>query len=268
MNQEPSDAKYLDFTRSESNRYAYESSNGVFIDTNTVLLSHNANHNEYLKLLEKSDKKVIKHADDEKIALTTEIDSKNRKWWITVPVRQLDGSIVYTKLLADPGANIGCVNTKWAIDNYTEFIVRNNKTHVIDTPNGKVHPEYAIFLRFPTKSGEYYRAKFVLLDDLPTPILADINMLEAFGYVFCDGIPPVFNHPAQLDLDLKIKTNDRYAIHSTPCNYKCNNINDNELSDCKSDSSESKSDTPPFEPSNGELERSNDNNNNPKLCYE
>ena len=258
LNSDLSDTDYLDYVRSESNRYAYESSNGAFVDTNAVLLTHNASHNEYLKLLQQSEKKVIKHADDEKIALTTEINSKDRKWWITVPVKQLDDSIVYTKLLADPGANIGCVNTKWAIDNYTEFIVRNNKTHVIDTPNGKVHPEYAIFLRFPTKSGEYYRAKFVLLDDLPTPILADINMLEAFGYIFCDEVPPVFNHPAELDLDLEIKSNDRYAIHSDPRNNN-NSINYNNSYECKSDSSESKSDTPPFEPNNNSKSEQLDN---------
>ena len=200
-----------------SNQYSAYRSNGNFIDTNVQLLNANSSSNEYLSALTSSKGDIIRHASDLNIYLTQEIESKNRKWWITVPVRKLDASIEYIRLLADPGANIGCVNTKWAIERYKDFIVKNNKTHTIDTPNGKVHPEYAIYLKFPTKTGDYYRAKFVLLDDLPTPILADINMLEAFGYKFRDEIPPIFSHPAQFDLDLNIRTNDKYLVHSYPC---------------------------------------------------
>ena len=199
-----------------SNQYSSYRSNGQFIDTNVTLLHRNATSNEYLNALDNSDNDIIRHANDLHIFLTHEIDSKDRKWWITVPVRKIDNSIEYIRILADPGANIGCVNTKWAIDRYRDYIVRNNKTHTIDTPNGKVHPEYAIYLKLPTKTGDFYRAKFVLLDDLLTPILADINMLEAFGYKFRDEIPPVFSHPAEFDLDLNIKVDDRYLVHSYP----------------------------------------------------
>ena len=199
-----------------SNQYSMYRSNGSYIDTNAQLLHANASSNDYLNALTCSENDIVRHASDLNIYVTQEIESKDRKWWITVPVRKLDDSIEYIRLLADPGANIGCINTKWAIERYKDYIVKNNKTHTIDTPNGKVHPEYAIYLKFPTKMGDYYRAKFVLLDDLPTPILADINMLEAFGYKFRDEIPPVFSHPAQFDLDLNIRSDDRYLVHSYP----------------------------------------------------
>ena len=208
-----------------SNQYSSYRSNGQFIDTNVKLLHRNATSNEYLNALDNSDNDIIRHANDLHIFLTHEIDSKDRKWWITVPVRKIDKSIEYIRVLADPGANIGCVNTKWAIDRYRDYIVKNNKTHTIDTPNGKVHPEYAIYLKLPTKTGDFYRAKFVLLDDLPTPILADINMLEAFGYKFRDEIPPVFSHPAEFDLDLNIKVDDRYLVHSYPTFEESKNSN-------------------------------------------
>ena len=204
-----------------SNQYSAFRSNGEFIDTNVQLLHPNASSNEYLDAVTSSNYDIIRHASDLNIFVTQEIESRDRKWWITVPVHKLDGSIEYIRLLADHRANIGCVNTKWAIERYKDYIVKNNKTHTIDTPNGKVHPEYAIYLKFPTKTGDYYRAKFVLLDDLPTPILADINMLEAFDYKFRDEIPPVFSHPAQFDLDLNIKMDDRYLVHSYPNKEEC-----------------------------------------------
>ena len=205
---------------SQSDRYSYHNSYGKFIDTNVELLPENASSNEYLQTLAISNADVIKHANDEHISLTTEIESRDRKWWITVPVKKLDKTIEFIRVLADPGADIGCINTKWAIDNYKDYIIKNNRTHTIDTPNGKVHPEYAIYLRLPTRTGKFYRAKFVLLDNLPTPILADINMLEAFGYKFRDEIPPIFSHPAEPDLDLGIKDSNRYSVH--------NNINSND----------------------------------------
>ena len=199
---------------SYSDRYSYHDSFGKFINTNIELLPKNASSNEYLQALAISNSDIIKHANDEQISITTEIESRDRKWWITVPIKRLDKTIEYIKILADPGADIGCVNTKWAINNYKEYIIKNNRTHTIDTPNGKVHPEYAIYLRLPTRTGKFYRAKFVLLDNLPTPILADINMLEAFGYKFKDEIPPIFSHPAEYDLDLGIKDSNRYSVHS------------------------------------------------------
>ena len=213
---------------SQSNQYSYHDSYGKFIDTNVELLPKHANSNQYLQALAISNYDIVKHANDENISITTEIESRDRKWWITVPIKKLDKTIEYIKILADPGADIGCVNTKWAIDHYKDYIIKNNRTHTIDTPNGKVHPEYAIYLRLPTKTGEFYRAKFVLLDNLPTPILADINMLEAFGYKFRDEIPPIFSHPAQNDQELGIKYSDRYSIHNKSNDIQSNSI-ENEM---------------------------------------
>ena len=38
-------------------------------------------------------------------------------------------------MLADPGANTGCVNTNWAVKHFKDYIVHNNKNSVINTPN-------------------------------------------------------------------------------------------------------------------------------------
>ena len=158
-------------------------------------------------------------------------DSKD-KWWIDVPICNDNNKIIWIQMLADPGANIGCVNTKFAIDNFPDSIVQNNKRGVIATPNGHILPKYALWLKFPTKKGYIYAARFLLLNDLPAPILADINMLRAWGYEFNDGIPPVFVHkgqdvPNQMhDLDAKMET--KYKINKPIIKYtECRNLDSN-----------------------------------------
>ena len=157
------------------------------------------------------------------------IPDSNDKWWIDVPICNSKSKIIWIQMLADPGANIGCVNTKFAMDNFPNSIVHNNKRGAIATPNGHVIPKYALWLKFPTKKGYIYAARFLLLNELPAPILADINMLRAWGYKFDDGIPPVFIHEAQESeahmQELDTKMEDKYNINKPVMNYvQCRNL--------------------------------------------
>ena len=142
------------------------------------------------------------------------INNKNLRWQVKVPIRNERGDIEETRVFADPGANTGCVSTAWAVKNFGSMIKKNNKQSTIKTPGGPVTPKYVLWLAFPMKSGRILKARMYLMDDLPVPILADINMLKAFGYNFVDEVPPVFRHPAKKDLDLELLEDDELTkIH-------------------------------------------------------
>ena len=137
---------------------------------------------------------------------TVIIPSKNDKWWITVPIKMKNGEVVRAKMLADAGANIPCLDTKWAITHMKQCIMFNNtQSRILTAGSNVLKPKYIVWMTFPTKSGKILKAKFYLVDNLPVSILADLNMLRAFGYKFRDETPPVFSHKAQFkdNLDLK-----------------------------------------------------------------
>ena len=147
---------------------------------------------------------------------TEEIHSKLIKWWIRVPIRLKDDTIIYIKMLADTGANAGCIDTKFALKHFSDYIVHNRKNSVLNTPGGPVHPKYCVYLTFPTKSGIILKAKLYLINNLPVSIIADLNMLIAFGYEFNDQIPNKFIHEEEPQLDLQLKDQDSlYRIHHT-----------------------------------------------------
>ena len=103
---------------------------------------------------------------EDRIRQEIEIKQHKLKWWINVPVQLNNGNIIKIEMLADPGANVGCVNTEWALKNFKEYIVNNNKNSIIATPNGTIWPKFAIWLSFPHKDKPYYyKAKFLLLDN-------------------------------------------------------------------------------------------------------
>ena len=151
-------------------------------------------------------------------------------------------------MLADPGANIPCIRTRFAIRYFKQFIIKNNRSSCINTASGKINPKYCLFLLFPRLNGEYYRVRFVLIDNLPCDIIADINMLLKFGYNFPNEIPPEFRnnnnsnnsnkkdnikfvHESKDDEDLGIPDNEnKYKISSPNLyelykNHKLNIIN-------------------------------------------
>ena len=162
-------------------------------------------------------------------AIIHTIPDSNDKWWIDVPIKNEQNRIVWIRMLADPGANIGCVNTKFAIDNFKSSIVKNDKRGVIATPNGHMLPRFALWLKFPIHKGYIYAARFLLVNDLPAPILADINMLREWGYKFDDGIPPVFKHKAQNSNSqmqgLDIQMEEKYKVNKLTQKYnECRNL--------------------------------------------
>ena len=215
QNIEPSEFKYSNFK----------------INSNRLNLTRNIIANIDFKLPGNNNKtenltSMVNSVDNEIIQT---IPDSNDKWLINVPIRNEQNQIIWIQMLADPGANIGCVNTQFAIDNFQGSIVKNNKRGVIATPNGHILPRFALWLKFPIKKGYIYAARFLLLNDLPAPILADINMLRAWGYRFDDGVPPVFRHTAQdsnIQMQgLDIQMEQKYKINKIPQKYnECRNL--------------------------------------------
>ena len=133
------------------------------------------------------------------------IPSKRLRWWINVPVNVENNKTIWIKMLADSAADKPCMNLYWAYKHFRNFITKDHKPTTLSTPNGETTPKYCVYLSFPGNDNVTYKAKFLLLKDLPAPILADINMLKSFGYKFKDEIPPLFRHKPQNDIEMKMK---------------------------------------------------------------
>ena len=154
------------------------------------------------------------------------IRQSNDQWYITVPVRYENGTTQRTKLFADPGANSACIDADWAMEYFPKSVAVNKDRKILATPGGHLKPKRYLTMLFPTKTGTLLQSKMYLVKDLPVKILADINMLRAFGYTFKDEIPPIFRHPAQDDLDLELKEQHEMLHNSLIKNdwYQCNII--------------------------------------------
>ena len=75
-----------------------------------------------------------------------------------------------------------------------------------------------------------------LVDELPVDILADINMLTAFGYSFKCETPPIFRHEQIEDVNLELKDDDELISNRSESNWfkyktkkKLNQVNSIEL---------------------------------------
>ena len=151
------------------------------------------------------------------------IPSKKKRWEISVPILYKNET-KWMKMLADTAADTPCANLFWANQHYKKFINKDRKPKTVDTPNGITKNKYCIYFSFPAYNGRILKSKFILLPTLPTNILADINMLEAFGYKFSNGVPPVFQHIARKEIDLEIKENDeKFKTIKTDIQRNCNN---------------------------------------------
>ena len=148
----------------------------------------------------------IKHLQDDNGDFI--IPHDHEKWFINVPVANQNGDILKIKLFADTGADSGCCNTAWAWNNFPEYITLNNRTNIIRTGSGTIKPKYVLWMTFPAKSGIILKAKLYLMDNLPVDILADINMLKAFGYTFKDETPPLFQREHFPQPDIEAGTGD------------------------------------------------------------
>ena len=130
------------------------------------------------------------------------IPSKQLRWWIKVPVQLYDKTRLWIKMLADSAADKPCANLHWAYKYFKKEICIDKFPVTLIIPNGQVKSKYCIYFTFPAVDGRIFKAKFVLLPDLPAPILADINMLVAFGYKFVDEIAPAFRSVPTYDHQL------------------------------------------------------------------
>ena len=186
-------------------------------DSRTIYIRTEDDNEDLCLVSSKTDYEFLEH---KKLPFETDsnghhiIDNQHDKWFIRVPVRDTNGNIKKIRLFADSGADSGCVNTAWAIQNFSKFIVKNKRNSYIRTGSGREHPKYVLWMTFPAKSGLILKARLYLMDNLPVDILADINMLKAFGYTFRDETPPIFKHPASKPLDLETKDMDeRHKIN-------------------------------------------------------
>ena len=50
-----------------------------------------------------------------------------------------------------------------------------------------------------------WTTRFYLLPNLPLGLLGGKNLLESFGFVFPDGIPNVFKHPEEIEMDMELE---------------------------------------------------------------
>ena len=147
---------------------------------NNILITSNVKYEIEEKIEDTFDKQIIKDSMDQ--------------WVINVPVMNEKGVVVRTKICADPGANSACIDAEYAYNNFKSMICKNKGKKKMDTPGGIISPKYCLWMTFPTTNGIQLMRKMYLVNDLPVKILADINMLKAFGYKFKDETPPVFRH--------------------------------------------------------------------------
>ena len=209
---ETQDEEYEAIEMEDDSGYVFAPEYGAMSNTqsNVVLAGENSvfmMHSKTISYEERLEPKVVyREASETEPEI---IPTTRDKWWITVPVRGDDGKVTYYKMLADAGANIPCVNSKWALKYFRKYICHNNTHSRILTAGGDViRPKYLLWMTFPTNDGKILKAKFYLVDDLPVDILADINMLKAFGYRFKDEIPPRFAHNAEYASKLGLKEHD------------------------------------------------------------
>ena len=113
------------------------------------------------------------------------IPRHNVQWKIKIPIYEEDtGNIEIIEMLADTGANVGCIDEDYAKLHWPDCIFKVTRKDVFRTPGGNVSPTHCVHFLIPTKSGKFLRAILYLVRNLPTNIIADMNMLLQLGYKF------------------------------------------------------------------------------------
>ena len=177
-----------------------------------------------------NNKNLIKHKKFPKLERHIILnETKFRQWWITVPMHR-NGVLCDTKLLADPGASIPGVKTSRAIEDHRGSIERVHKGVICDTPNGQMRLNHFITLILQNKYGTIWSVRFWLIPTLPVDYLADINLLEAWGYEFKDGEPPAFRkpiieHKGNHHIDLQLDKENLITVNEAELYAKQNSSN-------------------------------------------
>ena len=142
-----------------------------------------------------------------RINSTKIIKPTHKRWWLKVPVEINKRKRLWIRMLGDSAADKPCANYNWAINHFRDSICIDKEPVNVYTGGGMVQPKYCIWLSFPAANGTTFSAKFVLLQQLPAPILANMNVLEEFGCTFKNEIPPVFRNN-----QLKYKQNTYHHV--------------------------------------------------------
>ena len=163
----------------------------------------------------------------EQINETRIIPLRRLRWWIDVPINLLSGKRIWIQMLADTAADTPCANLIWAAQYYKRYILMDKKPKSVETGGGVTYNKYCMYFTFPTsKKAICLKCKFILLPNLPAPILADINMLIAFDFTFKRVVPPLFRHLAKEDKDLKIKeADDKFKMNKIDIKKNWQNLN-------------------------------------------
>ena len=111
------------------------------------------------------------------------------------------------------------------MEKFPESVTTNKGKRRFATPGGPIAPKFCLWLTFPTKLGRILRAKMYLLEHLPVNILADLNMLRAFGYKFKDGVPPIFTHDEEDELDDELPEDDEIFSNNNETNWYNEKLN-------------------------------------------
>ena len=119
---------------------------------------------------------ICNENDSKSINNSKIINPEHKRWWLKVPVQINKRKKLWIRMLGDSAADHPCANLKWAVKHFRDQICKDKDPVIIHTGGGTVTPEYCIWLSFPTTKGFSYSSKFVLLNDLPAPILADLNI--------------------------------------------------------------------------------------------
>ena len=133
-----------------------------------------------------------------------EVEHQNDGWFIQVPLRY-GNKIETVELFADVGADTAGINEEFARQNYPDLIQKQHKGLMVDTPNGTTSVHEFVTLTFERSDGCQWVRKFYLFPGLPVNILADINLLKAFGYKFVNGVPPCFEELRVDEVELELE---------------------------------------------------------------
>ena len=147
------------------------------------------------------------------------VEDKPNSWILTVPLEINDNEVIYVKMFGDSGADCNGIDENWAIAEFDDKIQTTTQTAAIDTPGGIIESNKFVNLSFKRHDNVKWTTRFYLLPNLPLELLGGKNLLESFGFVFPHGVPEIFKHPEELEIDMELELNETFK----PIEYKNSN---------------------------------------------
>ena len=131
----------------------------------------------------------------------------------------------------------------------------------LHTPGGIVKPTKCIWLSLPMYNGILLKAQVYLVPQLPVKLLADINMLKAFGYSFRDETPPIFRKPEEPDLDDELPIQQQLFENRKELNVNGNGNSNKRITNNVNTSNTNRSNINTINENNNNNNTNNNNNN-------